>query len=684
MDIKQNIQYIKGVGPQKAKSLNKIGIENIYDLLTYYPKRYNDQSEIIDISAVNADEVVNVAGSIINMQEKTSRRGMKITTAVLSDDTASIQIVWFNQPFIKKSIKIGSRLFVRGKAGYAYGGYGQMSITQINSYFLLDDAQEQCRFLPIYSLPDVIKPKFFRKIVEEVLENVIDIPCALPENVRNKYGLLTKKAALQQIHFPKDQNEIESSRKMLIFEELFIIQCGLLYMHRLNSRNKHGIRYLMNSSYVRKLQSILPFQLTADQQSAWRDICRDMESSVPMQRLLQGDVGSGKTVIAMLSLVKAAENGYQGALMAPTEILAKQHFENFCSILSRLNIKVGLLIGSLSIKEHNEALKKIADGEWQIVIGTHALIQDKVSFFKLGLVITDEQHRFGVSQRARLETKAVYVPDVLVMTATPIPRTMTLTVYGDLDVSSIKHLPPGRKPVRTFLRTKSAREKIYQFVLGQIKEGRQAYVVCPLIEVSENITAVSAEEIYEELHAGIFRNTPCALLHSRLSANEKESIMQDFFANKIKLLISTTVIEVGINVPNASIMVIEGADRFGLAQLHQLRGRIGRGEYRSYCILLSDNTSDKSKQRLSLMEKVSDGFKLAEEDLLLRGPGQFFGSMQHGLPDLKIADVLNNVDVLLDARTEAEKWYAAKNNISSIIETIRLQYKNNFFKISDV
>nr|WP_196594942.1 ATP-dependent DNA helicase RecG [Pectinatus sottacetonis] len=686
MDIEKNIQYLKGVGPKKAYALGRLGIKNIYDLITYYPKRYNDQSEIENISSVKADEVVNISGRILNIQERASRQGMKITTAILADDTGSIQLVWFNQPFVKKTIKINEHLFVQGKIGYAYGGYGQLAVKQVISYFSLDTAgKKRNKFLPVYLLPEIIKPKFFRELIQRVLEKIDNIPCALAEPLRKKNQLLAKEDALRAIHFPASRNQLATARKMLIFEELFMIQCGLIYIRRLNDKNKHSIRCLGNNKLVRQLQQKLPFQLTNDQSRAWKEICHDMESAIPMQRLLQGDVGSGKTVIAMLALVKAVENGYQGTLMAPTEILARQHFNIFCTILQNLNIKTGILVGSLPAKAHKNALEKIANGQWQIVIGTHALIQDKVKFFNLGLVVTDEQHRFGIAQRANLETKAKCTPDVLIMTATPIPRTMTLTVYGDLDVSSLKHLPPGRKPVRTFLRTRTARPKIYKFLHDKIDEGRQAYVVCPLIELSDDINAISAEAVFKELSSGIFKDVNCALLHGKLPSREKEKIMQDFLDNKIQLLIATTVIEVGINVPNASIMVIEGADRFGLAQLHQLRGRIGRGQYRSYCILLSDNKNDKSRQRLSLMEKISDGFQLAEEDLLLRGPGQFFGSMQHGLPDLKIANVLSDAAILLDARKAAEEWCNNKSNdMNSIIQTIKLQYKNNFFKITDV
>lgn len=686
MDFHKNIRYIKGIGPKKAAALQKIGIDNIYSLITYYPKRYSDLSEITPIAAIEAGETVNVKGKLLNVQERKSYRGMSITSAILRDDTGALQLVWFNQPFLKKSLKMGMLLLVKGKVDYAYRGCGQLCIKEINSYFILDGKYElKSSIIALYSLPPIIKPKLYRAILQDALNEIETVPCALSAEIRKEHSLISKADAIKKIHFPNSHEDIKKARHLLIFEELFMIQCGLIYMRRLNTENKTGIRCLENSKLVKQLFSALPFKLTDDQQKAWQEICQDMQSQAPMQRLLQGDVGSGKTVIAALALVKIVENGWQGALMVPTEVLAKQHLQTFQELLASLGIKVGILIGSLSTKEHREALQAIKDGSWQIVIGTHALIQDKVEFHKLGLVITDEQHRFGVAQRAQLETKAGHhTPDVLVMTATPIPRTMTLTVYGDLNISLIRHMPPGRKKIGTYLRTKAAREKIYHFVLQQITAGRQAYVVCPLIKASANVAAVSAEDIFKELCTGIFCHTNCALLHGKLSAAEKEKIMQDFFSNKVKLLVSTTVIEVGVNVPNATIMVIEGADRFGLSQLHQLRGRIGRGQYKSYCILISDNKSSKTKGRLSLMEKISDGFILAEEDLRLRGPGQFFGAMQHGLPDLKIASVLDDMELLLSARKEAEKYCDANKNMHDIVETIDLQYQNNFLKIIDV
>ncbi len=688
MDIRQSVQFLKGVGPKKAKALQKLGVENIYDLLTYYPRRYEDQSEVTSMAQLQAGDTANVRGRIAAVAEKNTRRGLKLLTVILADDSGTIQLNWFNQDYLKKKLKQGTRLFVHGKVAYAYGGYGQLAMSQIISFDIEEEGSDgggQCSFMPIYTLPDYLKPKDFRKLMEQALGSDMQIPDIVPDFLRKKHDLLDKAQAVRQIHFPATKQELEAARRSLIFEELFSIQSGLLLLKKQHQCKKCGIRFLPNSELVRKVQQALPFTLTADQDKVWHEICADMEKDVQMQRLVQGDVGSGKTVIALLSLVKAAENGWQGALMAPTEILALQHYEKIKELLEPLGITVGLLTGSLKAKQRRELSEGLADGTIQIAIGTHALIQESVVFKNLGLVVTDEQHRFGVNQRAELENKAHDVlPDVLVMTATPIPRTMTLTVYGDLDVSFIKGLPPGRKPIRTFVRQPDRRELIYKFVRGEVEKGRQAYVVCPMIEDSDTSDAASVEMIYEELSSGFLYDVRCALLHGRLPAKEKEQLLHDFLDGKIDVLISTTVIEVGVNVPNASIMVIEGAERFGLAQLHQLRGRIGRGQYASYCILVNRGRNANSLERLYLLEKISDGFVLAEEDLRLRGPGQFFGSMQHGLPDLKIADVLGDVDMLVTVRQEAQRAIDFGIDKKALSDFLELQYKHNFFRIADV
>ena len=690
MNIQENVQFLKGVGPKKASILKKLGIENIYDLITYYPRRYEDQQNTTPIAELNVGETVNIQGKIVALAEKNTRRGLKLLTIMLADNTGTIQLNFFNQAYLKKKLKSEQILFVHGKVSYAYGGYGNLAMSQILSFDIVeksidDNKDNHYNFMPIYTLPDYLKPKDFRNLLTQVFNEDLSLIEIVPEFIRKKYNLMDKKTAIQKIHFPKTKQELTTARESLIFEELFLIQSGLLLLKKQHQIKNHGIRFLENNILVNKVKASLPFTLTAEQEKVWQEICIDMQKDTQMQRLVQGDVGSGKTVIAILALVKAIENGFQGALMAPTEILALQHYEKIKDLLEPLDIHVGLLTGSLKTKEKRAILEGLADGCINLIIGTHALIQDNVIFKNLGLVITDEQHRFGVNQRAKLEEKGnTFLPDVLVMTATPIPRTMTLTVYGDLDVSFIRQLPPGRKPIRTFVRMPDRRELIYKFVKDEVAKGRQAYVVCPLIEESENSDAVSVEMIYDELTSGYLYGVRCGLLHGKLKPAEKENLLHEFLAGNIDVLISTTVIEVGVNVPNASIMVIEGAERFGLAQLHQLRGRIGRGEYASYCILINRGKNANSLERLHLMEKISDGFILAEEDLRLRGPGQFFGSMQHGLPDLKIADVLNNVDNLVNARTEAQRAIDFGIDKQALNELLTLQYKHKFLKISDV
>ena len=687
MKLSDSIQYVKGVGPKKKVELNRLGIKTVYDLLTYYPRTYEDQSVLTKIADLKAGCQSTVAGVIVNVSDRQGgRRGMTIITALIGDGSGFLQITWFNQKYLKKQLKPGSRVFVTGKVSYAYGGRGQFAMSQLASFQILgeaDEAETLTGIMPVYGATEKLNQKFFRKIIKELFASELEVEEIIAEPIKVKYNLLNRFEALKNIHFPENFTELKIARARLAFEELYMIQCGLLLLKKRVQEKKSGVRHLADSNLLKQVLTALPFKLTHDQAKTWQEIKHDMESSVPMRRLVQGDVGSGKTVIALLALVKTVENGYQGALMAPTEILASQHYESFQKLLSDFGIRVGFLSGRLTKKKREEMYALLAEQKIDIVIGTHALIQEGVHFAKLGLVVTDEQHRFGIDQRAELEKKGELTPDVLVMTATPIPRTMTLTVYGDLDVSLIQELPPGRQPIRTFVRTPDRRELIYQYVLTQLKAGRQAYVVCPLIEMNEESDLPSAEEVYDELRFGIFQGVPCGLVHGRMKPAEKEQIMQAFYEDKIKLLVATTVIEVGVNVPNASIMVIEHAERFGLAQLHQLRGRIGRGEYKSYCILVSDMKTENAKERLKIMATTSDGFKLAEADLKMRGPGQFFGTLQHGLPDLKIADVLGDMDILFKAREAAEETLQHKYDISLILKHLALQYQQQFLNITE-
>ncbi|WP_462332616.1 ATP-dependent DNA helicase RecG [Schwartzia sp. (in: firmicutes)] len=682
------IDKVKGVGPKKAQALKKLGVSTLYDLLTYYPRAYIDQSHRTPFAELHAGETATVSGVITNLNERRgSRRGMTILTAVLSDGTGWLQMTWFNQPFLKKKLLPGRRVLATGKLTYAFGGRGALAMSQMQTFEVLDvDDNTPLGVLPVYSSTEALNQNFFRKIIRELLANHPELSEVIPEAVTERFELMDRWKAFLAIHFPESMEQLRRARARLAFEELYIIQCGLLLIRKDTMEKEKGIRHLMDSRLMKQVYGLLPFELTADQAAVWKEISADMEKSAPMRRLVQGDVGSGKTALALLALAKTIENGYQGAFMAPTEILARQHYEKISELLKDTEIRVGLLTGSLTPKKHREMLEQIENHQIDLVVGTHALIQEKVVFAALGLVVTDEQHRFGISQRAALSKKSDVTPDVLVMTATPIPRTMTLTVYGDLDVSRIEHLPPGRQPIRTFLRHSDRRGLIYDFVRKEIEAGRQAYVVCPLIEhddENEDNRLCAAVDVYEELSHGIFHGIPCGLVHGRLPAKDKEKVMADFHDGKIKLLVSTTVIEVGVDVPNASIMVIENADRFGLAQLHQLRGRVGRGTAKSYCILVSENRSPKTQERLKIMEQTSNGFVLAEEDLRLRGPGQFFGAMQHGLGDLKIANVLTDTDILMKARRAAQETMITDEERKYMEQLLAIRYKMQFENITD-
>ena len=688
MELTDDIKQVRGVGVKKEAALARLGIVTVYDLLTYYPRAYEDQSRVTHIADLQPGARVTVMGVIRTVMDRpTRRRGFTVLTALIADDTGCAQATWFNQSFLKRKLREGERILLTGKADYAYNARGQFAITQISSFELLGKkrAEDVLGILPVYAATEGLTQKYLRQLMEHVLVQTADrIAETMPMRVLQTYELVGRMEAFRSIHFPKCTQDLHAARRRLAFEELYLIQCGLLALKKRSTEEQEGIAHAKNGALLRRVVQSLPFALTEDQQKVWKEVSLDMESPLPMRRLVQGDVGSGKTVIALFALVKAAESGCQGALMAPTEILARQHYVYLEEFLSPFGLRIGFLSGSLTKNARAEIYAAIASHAVDIVVGTHALIEEHVIFSTLGLVITDEQHRFGVSQRAALERKGKVMPDVLVMTATPIPRTMTLTVYGDLDVSRIEHLPPGRQAIRTFLRDESARDKIYAFVRKEIERGRQAYVVCPLIEANEERDLPSAHEVYEEFTHGSFHGIPCGLLHGRLKAAEKESVMRGFYENKIKLLVSTTVIEVGVNVPNASILVVEHAERFGLAQLHQLRGRVGRGGYDAYCILIAGGKNGRNEQRLKVIEQTSDGFRLAEEDLRLRGPGQFFGAMQHGLGDLRIADVLADMDLLLLARRAALSSIEDPESRAFLLPTLMRQYQDRFKHILEV
>ena len=652
--MEESLLTIKGVGPGRVKQLNKLGITDVSSLLTYFPRTYEDRSVSYLIGALKQGAVGATEGTVLNVQEKKPRRGLSILEIFIGDATGRLKIVLFNQGYKKNFYKVGQRLHVYGKVEFAYGSL-QMNTPHIE--MLREGQVAEAGIVPVYPLVDGVSQFVIRHAVSNWFAANDALPELLPPDITKEHNFMTRYEAFKEMHNPLTVERYGLARKQLAYEELFIMQAGLLLL-REREQAEIGIKMQPDGDLVPAFLKELPFALTGDQRKAFNEIANDMQEERPMRRLLQGDVGSGKTVVGALSLLKAVENGYQGALMAPTEILAQQHYEGLTDLMAGLGrVKLALLTGSTKPGERQIIYEGLADGTIDIVIGTHAIIQEQVEFKKLALVIIDEQHRFGVEQRATLQRKGHH-PHMLVMTATPIPRTMTLSIYGDLEVSLIKEMPPGRKPVLTYAVDSSYKERLHRFFEKEMSAGHQVYVVCPLVEESEKLDLVAAEQLYEELAEKYQRKFGVGLVHGRMSTADKEAIMEAYYKGTIKLLVSTTVIEVGVNVPNATIMCVEGAERFGLSQLHQLRGRVGRGSTQSYCILVSDSHSEDSKQRLAVMTSTQDGFVVAEQDLLLRGSGQLFGLAQSGLPDLRIANILKDIDLLVAARQDAKMWLA--------------------------
>ena len=675
----ERLTTIKGIGPGREKQLHKLGITNITSLLTYFPRTYEDRRTIYRIGDLKSGMTGGVVGNVIAVQEKRPRPRLSILEVVIADGTGPLKIVLFNQGYKKNFYKKGQRLYAYGKAEFQYGSM-QMNTPQIEN--LGDGGEPDRGIVPIYALADGVSQFVVRSSVRNWFAANHELPEILPAEVREAHQYMTRYDAFKMMHFPESSERYEEARHQLAYEELFVMQSGLALLRNKEQCHK-GPKMGPNGDLMARCIENLPFSLTGDQQRALEDIRIDMEDERPMQRLLQGDVGSGKTVVATLSLLKAIENGYQGALMAPTEILAAQHYDGIADVCGDLGITIELLTGSTTKKEKERIYEGLADGSINMIIGTHALIQEGVNFYNLGLVIIDEQHRFGVEQRARLQQKGTY-PHVLIMTATPIPRTMTLSVYGDLAVSLIKEMPPGRKPVKTYAVDSSYKERLRTFFGKEMAEGRQVYVVCPLVEESEKLDLQAAEELYLELKEYFYKAYEVGLVHGRMKPSEKDEVMNAFHRGEISLLVSTTVIEVGVNVPNATIMCIEGAERFGLSQLHQLRGRVGRGYHQSYCILVSDSKNDVSQERLKLMEQTQDGFELAEQDLLLRGSGQLFGLAQSGLPDLRIANIIKDIEILVQARKDVLEFasqYGMEKLESVMKEELEKRFGEKFLRI---
>ena len=648
------LQYVKGVGPHRAKLLERKGLVTVGDALFHLPMRHEDRTRFTPLRAIRPGETVTCSGVVTGISPPPLGRRRQPLVILLRDESGYAAATVWGRPWIARAVQRGQRMIVHGR-----GARYQDKVTlQVQEWETVDAADDEPihagALVPVYSSTEGLPQQALRSLLWRLVEaHAHEIEETLPDAVRSRRRLLPLADAVRGAHFPTSEGARAAAMRRLAFDDFLLLQLGLAILRSRTTRQR-GVSMRPRGELIARLRASLPFSLTAAQERVWQDIRRDMAAPYPMHRLLQGDVGSGKTVVAALAVCAAVEAGYQAAVMAPTEILAEQHLATFRRLLEPLGIGVTLLTSGLKGRERAARRAAIAAGEIGCVIGTHALVQEPVAFKRLGLAVVDEQHRFGVHQRARLKGKGER-PDMLVMTATPIPRTLALTLYGDLDVSVLDELPPGRKPVRTEARTESRRRQIYDFLRAQIADGRQVYVVYPLVEESELIDLKAATDMAHRLQHDVFPDLTVGLLHGRLSSEDKDAIMRSFKAGAIQVLVATTVIEVGIDVPNASVMLIEHAERFGLSQLHQLRGRVGRGPWKSYCILLtSGRLGEEAQRRVEAMAATHDGFKIAEVDLQLRGPGEFFGTRQSGLPEFRVADLLRDAAILEEARLEAQ------------------------------
>ncbi|MFW5980027.1 MAG: ATP-dependent DNA helicase RecG [Halanaerobiales bacterium] len=656
-----SVQFVKGVGPKRAELLKKLNINTVKDLLYYFPRDYEDRSNIHLIKDTTPGNYYTIKGTVSNIKLSRIKKGLNILKVTFTDSTGSIIGVWFNQPYLKDKFEYGEKYHIYGEINEdSWRKYNRREINNpVYEKLSKEDMIHTGRVVPIYSLTEGIQQRRMRTIIYKALQDYIPhLNDILPQKIKNKYNFPSLKQCLWGLHFPRSREHYIAAYKRMAYSEFFLFQL-LMLEHKKGEISQAGIKHKRNSNLIADFLDQLHFDLTGAQKNVWQEIKENMESKHPMQRLLQGDVGSGKTVIAVLAFIKCVSSGYQGIFMAPTEILAEQHYYRLKNMLKDLEIRVSLLTGSLTPAEKENELLKIKNNQVDIIVGTHALFQDNIEYNQMGLAVIDEQHRFGVEQRHQLKEKGEN-PDILVMTATPIPRSLALTLYGDLDVSIIDEMPPGRSPVKTYWYTPQNRRKVLEELKDKLNKGRQAYIVCPLIEPSSEIDAISAVEMKEYLEKSHLKNFKLALLHGQLNADEKNKIMSDFHQKKIDVLITTTVIEVGVDVPNATHMVIENAERFGLAQLHQLRGRVGRGQKQSYCYLIGNASTESARQRLEVMTETEDGFIIAEKDLEIRGPGEFFGTRQHGMPDFKVANLLKNQKILKLARRDAQKIINSK------------------------
>jgi ATP-dependent DNA helicase RecG len=643
------VTAISGIGPTQAKRLQRLGVYVIGDLLYFFPWRHEDYSKLKPIGKLQYGEQITIVGTIRSTKLKRTRGGAAIVNTIVADGSGSIQATWFNQPYLAEQFKRGRQIVLSGQVDEYLG----RRVMQNPTWEPLEaDLVHTGRLVPVYPLTQGLHARWLRRIMKRTIDYWTKrLPDYLPARVRERLQLMPLEQAVAQMHFPDDLQMLARARRRLSFDEFFVLQIGVLQQRR-QWQSEPGIPVRLDRSRLDTFLNGLPYQLTGAQQRALDEILGDLEDDRPMSRLLQGDVGSGKTVVAAAAMLAVAAAGYQSTLMAPTEILSEQHLKTLVSLLTEYGVSVALLTGSVPRAEKDGIGQALAAGEIDVLVGTHAVIQQGVQFKNLALAIVDEQHRFGVRQRGALRSKGTN-PHMLVMSATPIPRSLALTLYGDLDLAVIDEMPPGRQPIQTKWFTPAERERAYRFVRSQIDKGYQAYVICPLVEESDKVEAKAAVEEHQRLQKTIYPDLRLGLLHGRLRGEEKEEVMRQFGAHELDILVSTSVVEVGIDVPNATVMLIEGANRFGLSQLHQFRGRVGRGQAASYCILLSDATTDVSEERLRAIEDTNDGFKLAEKDLELRGPGDFFGTRQSGLPELKLAS-LGDTPLLELARQEAQ------------------------------
>lgn len=652
MNLNTLIGEFPGIGQVRQRALVKLGLRTAEDLLRYFPRDYEDRTKLCSIAQAPEGENVCISAMVAETPRLSRiRKGLDITKVKVVDEVNAMTVTFFNQSYVKDALRPGETYIFYGKVE-GFGRARQMN----NPVFEKEgSARFTGRIMPVYSLTHGVSNNLLAGLTHRAIEGCLEqVEESLPTALRQEHNLASLPFSYENIHFPNSFEELELARRRLIFEELFYLSCGLAF---LNKRRGNEIGPVFPSRPMEDFTALLPFTPTGAQKRTMNEIAFDVMTGRPMNRLLQGDVGSGKTVVAAYGAWLAWASGFQSALMAPTEILATQHFTTLSSLLAPTGMRVALLTGSMKAAEKRKVYSALETSEIDLVVGTHALLSEGVTFSRLGLVVTDEQHRFGVAQRAALAAKAELHPHVLVMSATPIPRTLALIIYGDLDVSILDELPPGRTPVETYLVGEDKRQRMYNFVRKLVAEGRQAYIVCPMVEEGEEATAdLKAVTAYaQQLQAEVFPDLRVAFVHGKMKAKEKDAVMAAFSTGETDVLVSTTVIEVGVDVPNAALMIVENAERFGLSQLHQLRGRVGRGKHQSYCVLLSDNKNPETRERMKVMTKTSDGFKISEEDLKARGPGDFFGKRQHGLPQLRVADLAGDMRVLKEAQAAAEE-----------------------------